>query len=135
VLRVIHHRRRVRHRRWQYRLLGRCFSSSTGDGSLGATIATLAARWAWLSLLGTVSALSAATTATTTTTPFAVLSFLDRTRLRLGDGRRLVDSCTRFLHRPGFARRALLLRLARSLACVIARLVALPVPGLAISPG
>jgi hypothetical protein len=96
--------------------------------------ATLPARCAWLSLLGSFSALSAAATATTTATTFAVFSFLDRTRLRLGDGGRLVDSCTRFLHRPGFARRALLLRLARSLTCVIARLVALPVPGFTISP-
>jgi hypothetical protein len=134
MFRVTHHRRRVRHRRWQYRLLRRCFSPTAGVGSLGATIATLAARWPWLSLLGPFSALSAAATATTTTTPFAVLSFLDGTRLRLGDGRRLVDRCTRFLHRPGFARRALLLRLARSLTGVIARLVALPIPGLTISP-
>jgi hypothetical protein len=133
MFRVAHHRRRVGHRRWQYRLLRRSFSRS-GVGSLGATIATLAARWTRLSLLGPFSALSAATTATTTTTSFAVLSFLDRTRLRLGDGRRLVDRCTRFLHRPGFARRALLLRLARCLTCVIARLVALPIPGLTISP-
>jgi hypothetical protein len=85
-------------------------------------------------LLGTFSALSAAATATTTTATFAVLGFLDRTRLRLGNGRRLFGSCTRFLHRPGFARRALFLHVARSLTRVIARLVALPLPGLTISP-
>ena len=96
--------------------------------------ATLAARCAWLSLLGPLSAISAAATATTTATTFTVFSFLDRTRLRLGDGRRLVGGCTRFLRRPGFARRALFLRLARSLTCVIARFVALPIPRLTISP-
>jgi hypothetical protein len=85
-------------------------------------------------LLGPLSAISAAATATTTATAFAVFGFLDRTRLRLGDGRRLVHNCTRFLHRPGFARRALLLCVARSLTCVIARFVALPIPGLTISP-
>src|ERR1700680_2227517 len=134
MFRVTHHRRRVRHRRWQYRLLRRCFSPSTGGGSFGATIATLAARGARVSVRVPFAALSAAATATTTTTPFAVLSFLDCTRLRLGDGRRLVGSCTRFLHWPRFARRTLLLRLARSLTWVIARLVALPVPGLTVSP-
>ena len=97
-------------------------------------IPALAARCAWLSMLGPLSAISAAATATTTATTFAVFSFLHRTRLRLGDGRRLIHGCTRFLHRPGFARRALLLCVARSVACVIARLVALPIPGLTIAP-
>jgi hypothetical protein len=114
-------------------LLG-CSAGTSGSVRRGSTLAPLAARCAWLALLRALSAVPAATAATATATTFGVFTFLDRARLRLGDGRHLVGRCTRLLRRPGFAWRTLLLRVARSLACVIAWLVALAVPRLTLSP-
>ena len=114
-----------------------CSARTRGSVRGGSTLAPLAAWCAWLALLRALSALPAATAPTATPTTFGVFTFLDRARLRLGDGRHLVGRCTRLLRRPGFAWRTLLLRVARSLACVIAWFacfVALPVPRLTLSP-
>ena len=111
-----------------------CSARTSGSVRGGSTIAPLAAWCAWLALLRALSAVPAATAPTATATTFGVFAFLDRARLRLGDGRHLVGRCTQLLRRPGFARRTLLLRVARSLACVIAWFVALPVPRLTLSP-
>src|ERR1019366_1966464 len=120
--------------RRQYHLLRRGVGGSGSVDSRRSTIAPLSARCAWLALLGPLSAVPAAATATATAATFAVFAFLDRARLGLGNGRRLICCCLRFLRWPGFARRTLLLRLARSLTCVTACFVALPFSGLTLSP-
>ena len=94
----------------------------------GTCRSPFAARSAWLTwlarlaLLGALTAIPSSTAAAAATATLAVLDFLDCAGLRLGDGRRLVGACTRFLGRPRLARRTLLLTFARAVVAPVAAL-------------